>query len=198
MTEYLGPPELERYKPKRSVSYKKNQKGSEILEFTLVLLPMLGFIFLILDIGWAVYSRSVLQYAVAEGVRFAVTDQTVNGLNQKASIQTIVQQHAFGRLGAPSAGVADGTCGWHSICVRFFQVDPSTGALTDVSSTTGSAPFGNGSLPLVEVSVESYSQKTFMPTIKMPGLGTVLNPLVMNAAAWDQVESPPIGGAPLP
>jgi hypothetical protein len=51
-------------------------------------------------------------------------------------------------------------------------------------------------LPLVKVSVESLSQKTFMPTIKMPGLTTVLSPIVMSARAWDQMESPPLSGVP--
>jgi len=176
---------------------KHRQRGSEILEFTLVLIPMLMFVFLILDIGWAVYTRAVLQYAVTQGVRYAVTDQTMTGLQQRASIQTVVQNNAFGRLKG-TAGAATGACDWNSICVHFYQINTATGALVDVSSTTGSAPYGNGQLPLVEVSVDSFSQKTFMPTIKLPGLGTTLNAIVMGAAAWDQVESPPMAGSPLP
>ena len=37
----------------------------EIVEFTLVLLPLLGFTFLLLDLGWAVYKRATLQFAVS-------------------------------------------------------------------------------------------------------------------------------------
>ena len=163
------------------------QRGSEILEFTLVLLPMLGFLFVLLDIAWAVYSRSTLQYAVAQGVRYAVTSQTMTGFGQTDSIKKTVQQNAFGRLGSA----------YSSIHVHFYQINQTTGALIDVSTTAGgNGPYGNGLLPLVEVSVESFSQKTFMPTIKMTGLGTVLNPIVMSARAWDQMESPPLSGVP--
>jgi Flp pilus assembly protein TadG len=173
-------------------SRRRNQRGSEPLELTLVLLPMLGLMFLTLSIAWAVYSRAVLQYAVAQGVRYAVTSQTTNGLGQKDSIRTIVQQNAFGRLGSGS-----GAAGWSDIVVNFYQIDQTTGALIDVSSTAGgNGPYGNGLLPLVKVSVQSYSSKTFMPTVKMPGLTSILSPIIMNANAWDQMESPPLSGVP--
>ena len=164
---------------------KQKQRGSEMLEFTLVILPMLGFVFLILNIAWAVYSRSTLQYAVAQGLRYAVTSQTMTGLGQKDSIRTVVQQNAFGRLGANSTAPA-----WSSIQVHFYLPDG-----TDVSNTVGGNGEQNGVYPLVEVSVESYSQKTFMPTIHIPGLGT-LNPIVMSARAWDRMEASPLTGPP--
>src|ERR1035438_9659531 len=65
---------------------KVKQRGSEMIEFTLVLLPFLGFTFLILNIAWAVYTRSTVQHAVAQGVRYAVTSQTMNGWGARASI----------------------------------------------------------------------------------------------------------------
>jgi Flp pilus assembly protein TadG len=157
-----------------------------MLEFTLVLLPFLALLFLLLDIAWAVYTRSTLQYAVAQGVRYAITSQTMSGLGQKDSIKTIVQQNAFGRLGSTTSDP-----GWAQIQVHFYLPDG-----TDVSNTSGGNGEQNGVYPLVEVSVESFSQKTFMPTINMPGLGTVLNPIVMSARAWDRMEAPPPSGTP--
>jgi Flp pilus assembly protein TadG len=164
---------------------KQKQRGSEMLEFTLVILPVLGFLFLLLDVAWSVYSRSTLQYAVAQGVRYAVTCQTMTGLGQKDSIRTVVQRSAFGRLGANSSAAA-----WSSIQVHFFRPDG-----TDVSTTVGGNGQYNGQLPLVEVSVEAFSLSTFMPTIKMPGLGT-LSPIVMSARAWDRMEASPSTGPP--
>ena len=38
-------------------------KGAEILEFTLVLLPMLAMILVLMDTAWAIYVESSLQYA---------------------------------------------------------------------------------------------------------------------------------------
>jgi Flp pilus assembly protein TadG len=168
-----------------SVSRKHKQRGAEILEFTLVMLPFFGFTFLLLDVAWAVSTRATLQYAVAQGVRYAITSQTITGLGQKDSIRTVVQQSAFGKLGANSSASA-----WSSIQVHFYLPDG-----TDVSSTVGGNGEQNGVYPLVEVSVEAYSQKTFMPTIKMPGLGT-LGPIVMSARAWDRMEASPPGGPP--
>jgi Flp pilus assembly protein TadG len=165
---------------------KRKQRGSEPLELTLVLVPMLGFLFLMLDVAWAIYSRATLQYAVAQGVRYAVTSQTMTGLGQKDSIRTVVQQHAFGRLGSGTSAPA-----WSSIQVHFYLPNG-----TDVSSVVGGNGEQNGVYPLVEVSVESISQATFMPTIKMPGLGTVLNPIVMSARAWDRMEASPTTGPP--
>ena len=164
---------------------KQKQRGSEMLEFTLVMLPMLMFLFLILDVAWAVYSRATLQYAVAQGVRFAVTSLTIGTLGQKDSIRTVVQQNAFGRLGANSSAPA-----WAKIQVHFYLPDG-----TDVSGVVGGNGQHNGVYPLVQVSVEGLSQTTFMPTIKMPGLGT-LSPIIMSARAWDRMEASPSTGPP--
>jgi Flp pilus assembly protein TadG len=195
MTENCSRSQVEVRKNTRSLCRKASQKGSELLEFTLVLLPMLGFLFLILDIAWAVYSRSTLQYAVAQGVRFAVTSQTVGAMGLRASIQTIVQQNAFGRLGA-TAGVATGVNGWNNIYVDWYLVN-SDGSITNVDGVAGGDGMtSTGQLPLVEVSVQNILSKTFMPNIQLPGLGTPLKPILMSAVAWDRMESPPLTGIP--
>jgi len=169
---------------------RRRQRGSEILEFTLVLVPMLMFVFLILDIAWAVYSRSTLQYAVGQGVRWAVTSQIIGTMGLRASVQTVVQQSAFGRLNS-TAGAATGVDGWNNIYVDCFLVG-TDGSLT----SSGCGMTTSGQLPLVEVSVQSKSVKAFMPTIRLPGLGAVLNPIVMTAVAWDRMEAPPLTGTP--
>jgi Flp pilus assembly protein TadG len=179
-------PQTRRPEKNRLPSRRRRQRGTELLEFTLLLLPLLGFLFILLDVAWAVYTRATLQYAVAQGVRYAVTSQTMNGLGQKDSIRTVVQRSAFGRLGSGSSSP-----GWSSIQVHFYLPDG-----TDVSNTAGGNGQQNGVYPLVQVSVESFSQKTFMPTIKMPGLSTILSPIVMSARAWDRMEASPPTGPP--
>jgi Flp pilus assembly protein TadG len=195
MTAYSGPPGREVPQNGSSIrTRKKKQKGSELLEFTLVLLPMLGFLFLILNIAWAVYTRSTLQYAVAQGVRWAVTSQTIGSMGLRASVQTIVQQSAFGKL-RTTAGAATGVNGWNNIYVDWYLVG-SDGSLTNVDSVTGGDGMtSSGQLPLVEVSVQNVSTRNLMPDIRLPGLGT-LTPLVMGAVAWDRMESPPLTGTP--
>ncbi len=164
-----------------------------MLEFTLVLLPFLGFTFLILNVAWAVYTRATLQHAVLQGVRYAVTSQTMTGMGLRASVQTVVQQNAFGQLHA-TAGAATGVNGWNSIYVNFYQV-AADGTVTDVSTTTGGDGPVNGVEPLVEVSVQAISEKPFMAPIKMPGVN-ILSPLMMTATAWDRMEAPPLTGVP--
>ena len=128
-----------------------------MLEFTLVMLPFFGFTFLILNIAWAVYSRSTLQYAVAQGVRYAITSQTIGVLGQKDSIRTVVQQNAFGQLGTGSTAPA-----WSNIQIHFYLPDG-----TDVSTTVGgNGPQANGVYPLVEVSVVGITRRTSCPPSK--------------------------------
>src|SRR5271169_778686 len=86
---------------------QKCRRGVELIEFTLVLLPMLAFIFLLLDLGWGIYKRATLQFAVREGCRYAVTNQTqaLKDANGKAygiidSVKWVVQQRAMGFLGS--------------------------------------------------------------------------------------------------
>jgi Flp pilus assembly protein TadG len=173
---------------------KRVRRGSQILEFTLVLLPLLGFLFLILDIAWAVYTRSTLQYAVAQGVRYAITSQTLSGMGQRASIQTIVQHNAFGKLNG-TTGVATGVNGWNNIYVDWFLVN-ADGTLTNEDGVVGgNGTQPDGQIPLVAVSVQSFTSKTFMPTVQMHGLST-LGPIVMGAVSWDRMESPPLTGIP--
>ncbi|HZT30435.1 MAG TPA: TadE/TadG family type IV pilus assembly protein [Bryobacteraceae bacterium] len=152
------------------------QKGSEVLEFGFVVTPMLGFTLLIIDIGWGVFTRSTLQYAVREGVRYAVTSQTATGLGQKDSIKQVVQQNALGMLAGQS--------GLDKIQVRFYT--PET--FTDVSDDPGANAGGN----LVEVAVEGFSWLPLMPLMRSNSA------LSMAARAMDRMEaSPPTGPPPL-
>jgi len=172
---------------------KVKQRGSEMIEFTLVLLPFLGFTFLILNIAWAVYTRSTVQHAVAQGVRYAVTSQTMNGWGARASIQKYVQQNAFARLGAtpgspPAASTNDG---WNSIYVDWYLVN-SDGSLTNEDGVTGgNCMQQDGELPLVEVSVQNLAGHLFVPFVKSPGMGS-LSAITMGAVAWDRMEAPAI------
>jgi hypothetical protein len=146
-----------------------------------------------------VYSRSTLQYAVSQGVRYAVTSQTISGLGQRASIQTMVQNSAFGKL-RTTTGTATGVNGWNNIYVDWYLVN-ADGSLTNEDGVAGGNGMqSNGQLPLVKVSVQNLSVNNFMPTVKMVGLTSILNNIIMTAASWDRMESPPIsnGGYAIP
>jgi Flp pilus assembly protein TadG len=149
---------------------RKRQGGAEIVEFSLVMIPMFGILFLVIDLSWMLFARATLQFAVREGVRYAVTGQTMTGLGQDASIRTVVQQNSMGIL-AGSKGAAE-------ITIAYF--DPNAN-LAATSSNAG----GN----VVEVSASGVSVFPLAPLFHS---GAALS---MSAVSTDVVESSP-GGIP--
>lgn len=159
---------------------KRGQRGSEILEFALVIGPLMAMMILVVNIAWAVFARATLQSAVREGVRYAVTSQVITGLGHKDSIRKVVQNNGSFLL--------RGSAGWNSIEVHFYT--PET--LTDVSNAQGGNSGGN----LVRVSVERYTLKNLMPWVQVVGMQGILGPIMMGARSWDRMEATPPGGAP--
>jgi Flp pilus assembly protein TadG len=72
------------------------EDGAEIVEFGLVLLPLSGFLFLIVSVCWVIFARATLQYAVTAGVRFASTHRST------ASITAVVQRTSLGFITDPN------------------------------------------------------------------------------------------------
>jgi len=174
---------------------KNRRRGVELIEFTLVLLPMLGFIFLLLDLGWAIYRRATLQFAVREGCRYAVTNQVEsltdgngNAYGVVDSIKYVVQQRANGLLGSKATDA-----GYSLIQVRYYNPNSSlTSALTmptNCATNTGTPPNWSGNL--VEVSVESYQASPLAPLFRSN------SPLVFTARSSDRMEGNPPTGVPL-
>src|SRR5258708_5067690 len=79
-------------------------RGSLMLEGALALLPMIAMLFGLLDIALAIYVRNTMEFAVRQGVRYAVTSQTVAGLAHDASIKSVVNKYSMGMLSKVSAG----------------------------------------------------------------------------------------------
>jgi|HubBroStandDraft_5_1064220.scaffolds.fasta_scaffold467148_2 Flp pilus assembly protein TadG len=151
---------------------RPGERGSQVIELALVLLPLCALVFLILDIAWAFYVKATLQNAVREGVRYAVTSQTMTGLGQDASIKTVVQQNAMGLLSG-SAGVA-------LINIQYYL--PTTLApVSGLNSNQG----GN----IVDVYVQGYSLPPLGPIFRNPA------PLSLGAQSFDRMEGSP-GGIP--
>jgi len=154
-----------------------------------MILPVFGFVFLLMDVAWAVRTQAILQYAVAQGVRYAVTSQTLPNMNHRASIQTIVQQNAFGLLSATKT--VPGTNGWNNIYVDWYLPDG-----TNEDGVTNGNGEQNGVYPLVKVSVQNITQNSLMPSIVIHGAGK-LGALTLSAQAWDRMEAPPLSGIPV-
>ncbi len=81
----------------------RKRRGVEMTEFALAFLPMMAFLFGMIDMAYLAYSRVVVTNAVREGVRYAITnrvqtnDQGVQ-LSHDASIRNVVRKGAMGIL----------------------------------------------------------------------------------------------------
>jgi len=180
-----------------SAGRRRRSRGSELIEFTLVMLPLFALIFMFLDIAWAVYVKSTLQQAVRMGVRYGVTNpkdpgstNTPDGHPLTESVKARVQRAALGLL--------RGDSGLSRIKVHYYRPpEPnSTDPLLDVS---GDAT-GNSSGNIMVVSVESYSSALLVPVIVGWRDAVVKSPLVYTVRSADRIEPtrdpPAIGVAP--
>ncbi len=168
------------------------RKGSEILEFTLALLPLLAMSTVLLDIAWAVYAQASVQRAVRMACRTGITltnSQMAQGATLTSTVKSAVQANAFGFL--------NGATGLAYIKVNYYlpPAPSSSAAATDVSTqTNGNAP-GN----IMQVSVQGVPVNPLMPQI-FKWQDIELNVQHISAYAADVIEPsnnpPPIGTAP--
>ena len=151
----------------RRPSRRMRQRGSEPVEVSLVIVPMLLMTFLMLDLSMVIFVRTTMQEAVREGARYAITGQNTTGPCQDDSIKAVVKASALGFLN-PAAAAA-------TIHVQF--INPSTGG-------QGTNAQGN----IVNVKIEGYKYATLAPFQRLNF------PLYVFATASDLIE--PNSGAP--
>lgn len=170
--------------------HRSRERGSETLEFTLVLLPLLAALFVLLDISWAVFAKSTLQRAVRVGVRRGVTitsAQTPNGKCLTEMVKETVQ--------ASSMGLLAGKTGLAKIKVNYFQppTPDSTGPAIDVSNKTSGNTPGN----IMQVSIQNYPLVPLLPRIldwKQPVDRKPMNLTVYSADRIEPSRIPPCMG----
>ncbi len=139
-----------------------------MLEFGFVFVPLFAILFAISDYSLAIFMRATFQHAVREGVRYAVTYQTMSGMCQDASIRQVVKNS--------SAGFLNNT---HDSLIKVTYHPPSN--LSQTVTGVGSNAAGN----IVEVSVENYSHNWIAPLIRSS------TPLSITVTAADRTESLP-------
>ena len=148
----------------RHSSRRSRTKGAEIVEVSLILVPLLGLIFLSLDLSMVIFVRSTMQHAVREGVRYAITGSTSAGGCHDDAIKTIVKNNALGLLNSTTAAA--------TIHVHFQN--PVSGAVTNNNH-------GN----IVQVSVEGYQFLPLAPYRRMNSAPQIW------ARAYDIMEALP-------
>jgi Flp pilus assembly protein TadG len=152
---------------------RPGRRGNTILEAALVLGPLFMLIFGTIDFAMALLMKNCIQAAVREGVRYAITGQTMNGMGQDDSIKTVVQSNALGFLSSST---------WKSNIVISYYNPKTLSAVTGVNS--------NGEGNIVQVSVTGLSWLWMVP------YGRSAAPLPIAAASSDIVEPPPNGTTP--
>jgi Flp pilus assembly protein TadG len=149
-----------------------------MMEMSLILLPLLALALATFDFAMAITLQNTMQYAVRQGVRYAITGQTSSGLNHDASIKAVVLTSSMGMIPLliPANAVpAD------YISITYY--DPNTFAtLTGAGSNKG----GN----ICQVSVSGLSYR-WMATL-MRGTGA----LAISASSSDIMEASPNGIPP--
>ncbi len=152
-----------------------------MVEATLVLVFLFALVFLLIDLGWAVFAKVTLQNAVRAGARYAVTSQTGIDpntnmpLGQVASIKQMVQSQSMGLLTDDDVSSI--------VFVRFFAVGSNPPA-----QLTGSGSNAGGNL--VTVSVEGYTLSPLAPLLRSAV------PVSISVSAGDVLEASPITGPP--
>lgn len=158
---------------RRFLSSLSDETGSQLVEFGLVLLPLLGFVFLIMDVAWICFAQSSLQHAVQVGVRSAVTSPSGNA-SQDAYIKSVVQQNAMGFL--------HGDPGLNAITINYYSPSNLSQALAGAGSNAG----GN----VIEIVVKNVPVSCLGPILR-ENWSTVF----LQATSSDVMESSP-GGVP--
>jgi len=155
-------------------SRKARQQGNAMLEGALALPPLLMLLFATIDFSIAILVKNTVQASVREGVRYAVTGQTVNGLGQDESIRTVVENNSLGFLNS--------TNGDSRISITYYN--PNT---LQVATGVGSNAPGN----IVQVQVTGLSWMWMVPYARSSA------PLQISATSSDIVE-PNSTGIPPP
>jgi hypothetical protein len=148
-----------------------------MVEGALAILPLLAVLFGVVDLAVAVFVQNMAQFAVRQGVRYAITSQTMTGMGQDASIKTVVQDYTMGFLNSLSS---DGV-GADTISITYYN--PVTLLpVTGVGSNIG----GN----IVVVSATGLSWAWMVPLLRSAA------PLTFSVSSADIMEATPLAGAP--
>ncbi len=146
------------------------RRGSAFVESAFVFVPLMAMFVAIIDYSMVILTRSTLQHAVREGLRYSITYQTMPSMGHDASIRAVVKNNSLGFLSSVTG--AENPC---KICIRYYN--PNTLAFTNAN-----AP-GN----IVEVAVENHTWNWIAPLMRSN------SPLQITVRASDRMETVPPG-----
>jgi hypothetical protein len=156
---------------------RTTRRGSILVEGALATLPLLALLWGVLDVAFAIFVKNTMQFAVRQGVRYAVTSQTMPGLGQDDSIKTTVRTYSLGLADALSPSHN----GMNQIAITYY--DP-------VSLAAVAGPGSNAGGNIVVVKASGLSWAWMIPLMRNT------EPLQFSVASADVMEASPSGGPP--
>src|SRR5664279_5144196 len=135
-------------------------RGSMLVEGALAILPLWAVLFGVVDLSVAIFVKNTAQFAVCQGVRYAITSQTLAGMGQDDSIKSVVQGYTLGFLNYLSPD----HIGKNRITITYY--DPVS--LAPVSGA-GSNAGGN----IVVVSASGLSWAWMVPAVARCGTAAI-------------------------
>ena len=177
----MNPIPIRRQPNSRTISTGRlrSQGGSVIIETAITLMPLLAFVFATFDVAMAVTMQNTIQFAVRQGVRYAITSQVMSGFGHDASIKSTVITNTMGMMPYlfPAGGSTD-----PNTYITITYYNPTTlAAVTGVNSNQG----GN----ICKISLSGLRYSWMGPLMR--GAGS----LNMSAASSDVMEAS-INGQP--
>ena len=168
------------------------RRGAELLEFTFVFLPMLAMILVLVDVSWAVFAKSTLEYAVRTGVRTGITITGTQASAAGGCLTDIVKT----KVQASALGLLAGSSGLSKIKVNYYLPSGTSAAATDVSTQSD----GNKPLNIMQVSIQGFTLRALTPRIWSWKQSADVSASAIYAASADLIEAsrdvPCIGTAP--
>lgn len=171
---------------------RRSERGNAIVEFSLTWFPIMALLFGLADVSRMMFMRNMMQNAVREGVRYAITYQ----LNFDSSgcatmtecIKKVIQKNSLGFF----TGTVGGVDALQYISVKYYTPDQlgtpvTAGQLPKVVNGI-SIDYVNQPGNLIEVRVENYPVNWMvpLPTGYLGGTG-----LVFSVSASDVLQGLP-------
>ncbi len=143
------------------------QRGSELLEGTFILIPMIAYIFLMLDLTLMVWVKGTLQFAVEAGLRHGVASRLWPGVSDpEEAIKQSVKWYSMGLLNGknPDPPDGDGKPYIEKVQIDYWKRD-SSGVFVRVDRPPDSDIPGT----ILEVSVQDLEWGMIAPFMRPKG-----------------------------
>jgi Flp pilus assembly protein TadG len=163
----------------RTLAKRHAERGSTLVEFSLVILPLIGFLFLTLDVAWIFFGWACIQEAAREGVRYAVTGSGQAESTLDTSIlNNAVIPFSFGFVNAQNAPSVNTTSSVVSIDYYPSSGYSSSGTPAALDGQANATAAGS----VVKVTIHGVSIGSFGPILRSAA------PTILSASAADVMQ----------